>query len=235
MNNQFIQEPIIINLQSIPNNTVYELTVFKFDRLYLKAIGADSYQWIPIPLTPYLAIDCYPYSLSSELKFVPQREFSYKLIGTTSTDTYTIMIKIILTEKPNTVLDTDLIPVYLYDAVLQKNQKRIIQLLRKNNKLLNYLTEFYNVTLQNSIKYIFQAKQGRGYRVPWITKYQIYYEQKDLILSYQQQYSFMQYLQLNNHKSNIALNGSYFLYLMNVIQYNFVLPSCQNPKNYYKP
>lgn len=200
-----------------------KIIVYKFDKVKLKVEGASSYLWKPIlPSDDSLPSSCYPTFYSDVVEFTPQRDLSYEVIGTDgSGGSSSIYFDIVLQDKPMDVLDIDLLPHLLLEPVLHKKKNKIIQILKNNQKLLNQLTEFYNITLMSAHNTEFQSKNGRGYRVPWVTSYQIKEDTSHLLLSFQQQYQFLRYL-LNNTNPH---GKSHFMYLINIIQYNFVLPS----------
>jgi hypothetical protein len=207
----------------LPKNTI---EVYYTDKLVLEAQGGNTYTWEPVKKSPYLSASCYPSFDTAKIEFTPERDLEYVVTAYDemgNEDSTTLFIKVI--DKPMKQIDIDILPIFLYENVMQRNTNQIIQKLKKNTTLLKQLTEFYNVVLMNAYKTKFQAKQGRGYRVPWITKYQITNQKNEMLLSFTQQYEFLQYLLKNNH--------SHFLFLTNIIQYNFVLPSCKVQKNYY--
>jgi hypothetical protein len=201
-----------------------KIIVYKYDKVSLKVEGASTYLWKPIPPSDdSLPSSCYPTFHTAIVEFIPQRDLSYEVIGYDNSGTSSsIFIDIILTDKPMEILDIELIPNILVQEVLHKKKNKIIHILKKNKSLLNQLTEFYNITLMSAHNTEFQSKNGRGYRVPWLTFYQIKEDSSSpMLLSFQQQYQFLRYL-LNNTNPH---GKSHFMYLMNIIQYNFVLPS----------
>ncbi len=207
----------------IPKNTI---EVYYTDKLVLEATGGNSYTWEPIKNSPYLPASCYPSFDTAKIEFTPERDLEYVLTAydeVGNEDSTTLFIKVV--DKPMKQIDIDILPVSLYENIMQRNTNQIIQKLKKNTTLLKQLTEFYNVVLMNAYKTKFQAKQGRGYRVPWITRFQITNQKNEMLLSFTQQYEFLQYL--------LKDNTSHFSFLVNIIQYNFVLPSCKVKKNYY--
>jgi hypothetical protein len=196
--------------------------VYYGDIIELKASGGVSYQWICTNQNSYLPSSCFPNFNTETIKLKPLRDLTYQCIITDSlSNIITIPVTIKVVEKPMKVMDTDILPIYLQNDIFTRNKKGIIEKLKKNKSLLQKCIQFYNIQLQSSYKYVMQGKQGRGFRVPWITKYQITNEQPYYLLSYHQQYQFLRYLLHNQH----PYSKSNFMYLMNIIQYNFVLPS----------
>jgi hypothetical protein len=225
-----------------------KIIVYKYDKVSLKVEGASTYLWRPIlptddklsskednilisesynelsKKTESLPSSCYPTFYSQNVEFIPKRDLSYEVIGydDSGNSSSSIFIDIILQDKPMEILDIELIPNIMKEEVLHKKKNKIIHILKKNPTLLNQLTQFYNITLMSAHNTEFQSKNGRGYRVPWFTFYQKKEDSSSpMLLSFQQQYQFLRYL-LNNTN---PYGKSYFMYLINIIQYNFVLPS----------
>jgi hypothetical protein len=196
--------------------------VYYGDMIELRASGGESYQWICTNQNTYLPSVCFPNFNTAIIKLKPLRDLNYNCIITDSlSNVITIPVTIKVVDKPMEVIDMDILPVYLENEILMRNKKGVIEKLKKNKSLLMKLIQFYNIQLQSSYKYVMQGKQGRGFRVPWITKYQITNEQPYYLLSYHQQYQFLRYLLQNQH----PYSKSNFMYLINIVQYNFVLPS----------
>ncbi len=215
-------------IQVLPNIILSktDVSVYYTDEVYIKAIGGNSYTWVAINRSEYLPNSCYPTFDTDIMRFIPERDYEYKVTAYDGLGNESIaFVKITVIQKPIEVLQNDVIPMSLYDDVIHRKKNLIIEKLKRDTNLLSQLTQFYNIQLQSAYKMEFQAKQGRGYRVPWISKYQITNQTNQMLLSFDQQYQLLQYLLRN---PNCNLN-----YLINIIQYNFVLRSCNQPKNYY--
>ncbi len=215
-------------IQVLPNIILSktDVTVYYTDEVYVKAIGGNSYKWVAINRSEYLPNSCYPTFDTDIMRFIPERDYEYQVTAYDGLGNESIaFLKITVIEKPMEILQNDLIPMSLYEDVLQKKKNIIIEKLKRDTNLLSQLTQFYNIQLQSAYKMQFQSKQGRGYRVPWISKYQITNQTNQMLLSFDQQYQLLQFL-LRNPNSNLN-------YLINIIQYTFVLQSCNQPKNYY--
>lgn len=215
-------------VQVLPNIILSktDVTVYYTDEVYVKAIGGNSYKWVAINRSEYLPNSCYPTFDTDIMRFIPERDYEYKVTAYDGLGNESIaFLKITVIPKPMEILQNDLIPMSLYEDVIQRKKNIIIEKLKRDTNLLSQLTQFYNIQLQTAYKMEFQSKQGRGYRVPWISKYQITNQTNQMLLSFEQQYQLLQFLLRN---PNCNLN-----YLINIIQYNFVLKSCNQPKNYY--
>jgi hypothetical protein len=215
-------------IQVLPNIILSknEVSVYYTDEVYIKAIGGNSYKWVAINRSEYLPNSCYPEFTSDVMRFIPERDYEYQVTAYDGLGNESIgNVKITVIQKPMEVLQNDLIPMSLYEDVIHRRKNIIIEKLKRDTNLLSQLTQFYNIQLQSAYKMEFQAKQGRGYRVPWISKYQITNQTNQMLISFEQQYQLLRYL-LNT--PNCYLN-----YLINIVQYNFVLRSCNQPKDYY--
>jgi hypothetical protein len=215
-------------IQILPNIIVSkkDITVYYTDEVYVKAIGGNSYKWVAINRSEYLPDSCYPTFDTDIMRFIPERDYEYQVTAYDGLGNESIgYVKITVIPKPMEVLQNDLIPLSLYEDVIYRRKNIIIEKLKRDTNLLSQLTQFYNVQLQSAYKMEFQSKQGRGYRVPWISKYQITNQTNQMLISFEQQYQLLRYL-LNAPNCNLS-------FLINIIQYNFVLRSCNQPKDYY--
>lgn len=211
------QNVINIDLTN-PSNLI--INVYKFDRIYLNALPDSLIDviWTPINKLKYLPSSCYTIFTGNNVDYIPERDVEYEV----TSGTYSKKIKINLLDKPMNVFDIQLIPVELNNDVLNRNKNQIIIKLKNNPILLNQLIQFYNIQLQSSFSYVNQSKQGRGFRIPWYCNYNVMNGSNDFIMSYMQQYQFMRYLLLHTNQHT----HSHFMYLINIIQYNFILKSC---------
>ncbi len=228
MNINPLLENYIYNID-LKNETQETLQIYKYDRIFINITPSDNVIWTPINKSKYLPSLCYPVFLESNINYIFERDIEYEIQGEDLSlgTVYKKKIKIELLEKPMNILDIDLIPLELFEAVLNKNKNLIILLLKNNHKLLNQLIQFYNIQLMSSYKFEFQAKQGRGFKVPWYSRYNVVNDNNLFLLSFQQQYQFLRYLLNNDNR----FGKSYFMYLINIVQFNFVLPSCDRFKN----
>ena len=74
------------------------------------------------------------------------------------------------------------------------------------NKIIK---DFYYTTLQTAYRMEYTVKNGISYKVNWLTLYQVMNESNGMILSFEQQWRFFQYVNQNQ-------NGN-FKYLLNII------------------
>jgi hypothetical protein len=223
MNSNPLLDKYIYNID-LKYSDNFVVQVYKFDRVFINIQPSYNISWNPINKSEYLPSLCYPIFMESSINYIFERNIEYEVEGedmNTGTK-YKRTIKIELLEKPMNILDIDLIPIELFEPVLNKNKKAIIEILKNNKTLLNQLIQFYNIQLMSSYKFEFQAKQGRGFKVPWYCRFNVVNDNNLFLLSFQQQYQFLRYL-LNNDNRH---GRSYFMFLINIVQFQFVLPTC---------
>lgn len=119
-------------------------------------------------------------------------------------------INIDVIEKPSNIIDIDIIPDKLKEAVFQRNKKELISLLLKYKNLSKKIIDFYYTTLQTAYRMEFTVKRGIPFKIQWLTIYQIKNKSNEMILSFTQQWRFFQYV-------NNTINNSNFKYLLNAV------------------
>jgi hypothetical protein len=120
------------------------------------------------------------------------------------------VINIEVIEKPSNIIDIDIIPFKLKDAVFKRDKKELIYLIIKYKNLSKKIIDFYYTTLQTAYRMEFTTKTGISFKVQWLTLYQIKNKSNGLILNFTQQWKFFQYV-------NNTINNSNFKYLLNTI------------------
>lgn len=125
----------------------------------------------------------------------------------------TIDINVI--QKPSHIIDIDIIPYKLSDAVFSRNKKELIKLLLQYKNLSKKIIDFYYTTLQTAYRMEFTDKSGISFKVQWITLYQIKNKANEMILSFEQQWNLFKYI-------NNLLYNSYFKFLLNTVNELFL-------------
>jgi hypothetical protein len=118
-------------------------------------------------------------------------------------------INITVLTKPSEIIDIDIIPIKLKDAVFKRNKKELIQLLLQYKALSKKIIDFYYTTLQFAYKYENTDKNGIPFKIKWITFYQIKQQSNEMILTFEQQWKFFQYIN--------QYNNSHFKFLLNTV------------------
>ncbi len=187
------------------------------DPISIKVSGAVSYIWSPIE-SEFTPNGCNPTSNTDTLNFIPQKNIQYKVTGTDSFGNEIIeYIDILVKNRPMKILDRELIPVVLYNYVINRNEKKIIEILNKNIILRRNLTQFFKIQLPSQYSYAFQGKIGRGFRIPWYSILEEKNQNGSIIISFEEQWKLYKYLILNSNKfGNSDLN-----YLWNIMKNKF--------------
>jgi hypothetical protein len=126
----------------------------------------------------------------------------------------TNIINIIVIPKPSSIIDIDIIPVKLKGAVFNRNKKELVKLLLEYKVLSKKIIDFYYTTLQFAYRYEFTDKNSIPFKVKWYTIYQVKNNTNEMILSFEQQWNFFQYInQYNNCNFKFLLNTINEIYL----------------------
>jgi len=118
-------------------------------------------------------------------------------------------ININVIPKPSYIIDIDIIPNKIKEPVFSRNKKELIKLLLQYKTLSKNIIKFYYTTLQTAYRMEWTNKNGCSIKINWITIYQIVNEANEMILSFEQQWKFFQFININN-------NGN-FKFLLNTI------------------
>ena len=118
-----------------------------------------------------------------------------------------IFINVIL--KPSNIIDVDILPYSIYKYVIERNRNELIKILKINKILSKKIIDFYYTTLQSAYRMEWTVKNGIPYKVKWKTLYQIMNKSNEMILNFEQQWKFFQYIN--------QYNNSNFKYLLNII------------------
>ena len=117
-------------------------------------------------------------------------------------------IKVIVIQKPANIIDIDILPYKWYKLILNKNKLKLTQEIIKDKVLSFKIINFYYTTLQNAYRMEWTNKNGVSTNISWITYYQILNDSNRMVLSFEQQWKFFQYIQMNT---------SNFRYMLNII------------------
>lgn len=173
----------------------YKWTSYLFTGLPLQCINSKNGD----------AITLHPYQTTS---YTVNAYYNNNLI---SSD----VIDIGVIPKPSMIIDVDIIPYKLRDVVFNKNKKELILLLIRYKQLTKKIIDFYYTTLQSAYRMEFTNKTGIPFKVKWTTIYQIKNKSDEMILSFEQQWRFFQYI-------NNLLYDSNFKYLLNTVNEVFL-------------
>ena len=124
-------------------------------------------------------------------------------------------IKINVVKKPMNFIDIDIIPYQIYHLVITRNKKQLLQVLVKDKILSNKIINFYYNTLQTAYRMEWTNKNGIPFKVKWTTVYQIVNEATEMVMSFEQQWKFFQYI--NSHQTRNGNTISNFAFLLNAV------------------
>jgi len=163
-----------------------------------------------------LPSNCIYYKYGSTIKLHPYSTQEYNVTVYQNNNILTSgNIKINVIEKPMNIIDIDIIPYIFYQSVINRDKKSLIKLLDKNKELTNKIIKFYYTTLQTAHRMEWTNKSGISCSIKWNTFYQIINESNEMILNFNQQWNFFQYI--NYHKNRNNITKSNFAYLLNII------------------
>ena len=209
------------NLIFTPSNpTVYDGNLLELNVNYSasssSSINDITYAW-KSNLFSGLPANCVDLKYGSTLKLHPYNTIEYAVTAYSNNNILTegyITINVI--PKPMNIIDTDIIPYSLYSYVINRNKTKLQEELIVNKNLSKKIINFYYTTLQSAYRMEWTNKNGISCKINWLTKYQIDNESNEMILSFEQQWRFFQYINLLN-RQNVTSNFGYLLNIVNSI------------------
>ena len=124
-------------------------------------------------------------------------------------------IKINVLQKPSNIIDTDILPYEYYNLIIMRDRKELTKELIKNKVLSQKIIKFYYNTLQTAYRMEWTDKNGIQTTVNWTTLYQIANKSNVMILTFEQQWRFFQYINYNQRRNDQTLSN--FAFLLNVV------------------
>lgn len=124
-------------------------------------------------------------------------------------------IKINVIQKPSHIIDIDILPYQYYDLIISRNKKELTKELIKNKVFSQKVIRFYYNVLQTAYRMQWNNKNGIQTVVNWNTYYQVINKSDVMILSFEQQWRFFQYINYNQTKNNETLSN--FAFLLNIV------------------
>jgi hypothetical protein len=123
--------------------------------------------------------------------------------------------------KPMNIIDLDILPYKLYKLIINRNRKQLIKELTKNKVLSYKIIDFYYTTLQTAYRMEWTDKNGINFKVKWLTLYQIVNKSDAMIITFDQQWNFFQYINFNKREKTIS-NFTYLLNILNGLYLEYV-------------
>jgi len=139
--------------------------------------------------------NCVYYKYGNTIKLHPYSSQEYNVTVYQNDNILTSgNIKINVIEKPMNIIDIDIIPYILYQSVFSRDKKSLIKLLNENKQLTDKIIRFYYTTLQTAYRMEWTNKSGISCPIKWNTVYQIVNESNEMILNFNEQWNFFQYI-----------------------------------------
>jgi hypothetical protein len=210
------------NLIFTPENpTVYDGNILDLSVYYNLNSEQTLYTWKSeffLRLPP----NCVNLLYGDTIKLHPYNTIEYKVNAYQNNQLVTSgNIKVNVISKPSNIIDNDILPYQLYEYIINRNRKKLKEELLKNTQLSKKIIKFYYTTLQTAYRMEFTNKNGIEFKVPWLTYYQITNESNAMILSFEQQWKFFQYINFYQRKNdNITLSN--FTFLLNNVNALFL-------------
>ena len=210
---------IIVNTNLIFNPsepTVYEGNLIKVN----VSLGENSndninYTWRST-LTNYLPVSCANLKYGSSITLNPYQKLTYIVNAYSNNELITEgSIKINIVPKPMYVIDYEILPIRLNNLIINRNTKELKKELIKDKILSKRIIDFYYTTLQSAYRMEWTNKNGQTFKVKWVTVYQIANEIDGMLLGFEQQWKFFQYI--NNNQTRNGQTRSNFAFLLNNI------------------
>jgi len=225
----YIYITIESNLIFTPENiTIYDGNLLNLSVKYNLNSEPTLYTW-KSNLFITLPQNCVNLLYGDSIKIHPYNTIEYKVNAYQNNQLITSgNIKINVIPKPSNIIDIDILPYQLYKYIINRNRKVLKEELLKNPKLSKKIINFYYTTLQTAYRMEFTNKNGIQFKVPWLTYYQVINESNGMILSFEQQWRFFQYINFYQRKNdNITLSN--FTFLLNNVNALFL----EKPQNIY--
>ena len=215
---QYNENPVRIN---IGNYKQYpDENIVLDSEQYLEQLNNSqnyTYQWLS-NFYNGLPSNCCKYQYGEELVLHPYKTIEYTLTIINNSNREIISydtVKINVVSKPSHIIDVDILPYSIYKLVINRNKTQLSKELLQNKQLSKKIIYFYYTILQTAYRMEWTNKNGIPFVVQWQTLYQITNKSNEMILSFEQQWKFFQYI--NNSRRSQKETSSNFAYLMNVI------------------
>lgn len=213
----YIYVNVNTNLIFVPENpSVYDGNLLKIDVNYLKSnfySNNITYTW-KSNLFNGMPDNCTTLKYGSSITLHPYRNVEYTVNaynGNILLSSAIININVI--SKPMNIIDLDILPYKLYNLIIKRNKKQLIKELTKDKVLSYKIINFYYTTLQSAYRTEWTDKNGISFKIKWYTLYQVINNSNEMIITFEQQWRFFQYVNFNKSKHGT----SHFTYLLNIL------------------
>jgi len=209
---------IIVNsgLYFTPENpTVYSGNLLDLSVYYNNSNNNYTYTWKK-SLFNGLPPNCVDLKYGNSIQLHPYQNQEYTVDAYNNDVLLTSgNITINVLQKPSNIIDTDILPYQYVNLIINRNVKELTKELINNKTLSQKIIKFYYNTLQTAYRMQWTNKNGISTTVNWNTLYQITNKSDIMILSFEQQWKFFQYINYNQRKNNQTLSN--FAFLLNIV------------------
>jgi hypothetical protein len=192
--------------------------VFQGNIIIINIVNPDPtliYEWKPYNRI-YLD-DSYVQNYGTSFRLIPYKTQTFIVNGVSSNGMVSsfsqITIKAI--EKPNYLLDNDLLPNEYYDIIINRNTKELRRKLTENKILSQKIIRFYYNQILNAYRFQWTNKNGTQYKMPWLTYIQVNNESNEVVISFKEQWKLFQYINTNLQRNGYTKSN--FAYLINIV------------------
>lgn len=212
------------NLYFMPENpSVYDGNLLKIDVNYKPAFNINNitYTW-ESNLFNNMPANCTTLKYGSKITIRPYKTVEYTVnayYNNILLSSGTINVNVV--SKPMNIIDLDILPYKLYKLIINRNRKQLIKELTKNKVLSYKIIDFYYTTLQTAYRMEWTNKNGINFKVNWLTLYQIVNKSDAMIITFDQQWNFFQYINFNKREQTIS-NFTYLLNILNELYLEYV-------------
>jgi hypothetical protein len=186
-----------------------------------------TYEW-----KPYNRIfldDSYVQNYGTSFRLIPYKTQTFIVNGLSSDGSLSAFsqITIKVTEKPNYLLDKDLLPNEYYDIIINRNAKELRKKLIENKILSQKIIKFYYNQILNAYRFQWTNKNGTQYKMPWLTYIQVNNDSNEVVISFTEQWKLFQYIHMNQQRNGFTRSN--FAYLINIVNSIYL----QHPQKIY--
>jgi hypothetical protein len=186
-----------------------------------------TYEW-----KPYNRIfldDSYVQNYGISFRLIPYKTQTFIVNGVDSNNDVLAFSQITIKaiEKPNYLLDNDLLPNEYYDIIINRNTKELTRKLIENKILSQKIIRFYYNQILNAYRFQWTNKNGTQYKMPWLTYIQVNNNSNEVVISFTEQWKLFQYIHMNQQRNGYTKSN--FAYLINIVNSIYL----QKPQKIY--
>ena len=192
--------------------------VYQGNVIIINIVNPDptlNYEWKPYNRI-YLD-DSYVQNYGTSFRLIPYKTQTFIVNGVSSNGDIIVFSQITIKaiEKPNYLLDNDLLPNEYYDIIINRNTKELRKKLIENKILSQKIIRFYYNQILNAYRFQWTNKNGTQYKMPWLTYIQVNNDSNEVVISFKDQWKLFQYIHMNQQRNGYTKSN--FAYLINIV------------------